>query len=139
MIKQGSKVSIHYKLFVEGNLIDSSQGREPLTYVQGSNQIVPGVEEHLEGMEAGDETRVSIPAEKGYGPRDPEALQTVPMSAFESPEKMSVGTTVQGRSQQGPPFTAVVAKVSKDNITLDFNHPLAGKTLDFEFEVIEVD
>jgi FKBP-type peptidyl-prolyl cis-trans isomerase SlyD len=138
MIKKGSKVSIHYKLKIAGDVIDSSEGREPLTYVQGSKQIIPGVEEHLEGMSAGDETEISIPPEKGYGPRNPEAIQTLPKSAFDSPDKMTVGMTVQGRSQQGQPFNAQVTEVSDDNITLDLNHPLAGKTLDFEFKIVEV-
>jgi FKBP-type peptidyl-prolyl cis-trans isomerase 2 len=138
MIKTGSKVSIHYKLSIHGDLFDSSEGREPLTYVHGSKQIVTGLEEALDGMEAGEETRVSVPAEKAYGPHNPEAVQTFPKSAFESPEKMSVGTTIQGRSRQGQRFTAVVTQISKENVTLDLNHPLAGKTLDFEVQVVEV-
>jgi FKBP-type peptidyl-prolyl cis-trans isomerase SlyD len=138
MIKTGSKVSIHYKLSVEGNVVDSSEGRDPLTYVQGSDQIILGLEDHLEGMNAGDQTKVSIPAEKAYGTHDPEAVHDFPKDAFESPEKISVGMTVQGTSQQGQPFSAVVTKVSDDEVTLDLNHPLAGKTLEFEVSVVDV-
>jgi len=138
MIKAGSKVSIHYKLSVDGALIDSSEDREPLKYTQGSEEIFPGVEEHLEGMQVGDQTKLSVPPEKGFGPRDPEAVHVVPKNVFDSPENIKVGMAVQGQGEKGKAFNAVVAKVSTDNITLDLNHPLAGKTLDFEFRVVEV-
>jgi FKBP-type peptidyl-prolyl cis-trans isomerase 2 len=138
MIKSGSKVSIHYRLSVDGALIDSSEEREPLTYVQGAEQIFPGVEEHLEGMGVGEETKLSIPAEEGYGPRDPEAVRMVPKSAFDDPEKLKVGMAVQGQAQEGKSFNAIVTAVSAEEVTLDLNHPLAGKTLDFELKVVEV-
>jgi FKBP-type peptidyl-prolyl cis-trans isomerase 2 len=138
MIKTGSNVSIHYTLSVAGRVVDSSQERGPLTFVHGSKQIIVGLEEHLEGMQAGDETKVSIPAEKAYGPRDPGAVHMFAKDAFESPEKLSVGMTVQGETQHGQQFTGVVSEVSDNDITLDFNHPLSGKTLDFEIKVVEV-
>jgi FKBP-type peptidyl-prolyl cis-trans isomerase SlyD len=138
MIKLGSKVSIHYKLSVEGALVDSSEDREPLTYTQGSEEMFAEVEKHLEGMNVGDETELSIPPEKGYGPHDPEAVHIVPRNAFDNPEVIKVGMAVQGQGEQGNSFNAIVAEVSTDAITLDFNHPLAGKILDFEFKVVGV-
>jgi FKBP-type peptidyl-prolyl cis-trans isomerase 2 len=138
MIKPGSKVSIHYKLSVEGAVVDSSEGREPLTYTQGSEEMFSEVAEHLEGMKTGDETNLSVPPEKAYGPRDPEAVHTVPKSSFDNSEEIKVGMTVQTQGQRGHELNALVAEVSANEITLDFNHPLAGKTLDFEFKVVAV-
>lgn len=138
MIKPGSKVSVHYKLSVEGVLIDSSEDREPLTYTQGSAEMFPEVEEHLEGMQAGDETKLSVPPDKGYGPHDPKAVHVVPKSVFDTPEKITVGMAVQSQTREGQPFNAIVTEIAEEEVTLDLNHPLAGKTLDFELKVVDV-
>jgi FKBP-type peptidyl-prolyl cis-trans isomerase SlyD len=89
-------------------------------------------------MEVGDETKLSVPPESAYGLRDPEAVQIVPKSSFDNAETIEVGMVVQGEGQQGRPFHATVTEISPENVTLDFNHPLAGKTLDFELRVVEV-
>ncbi len=138
MIKPGSKVVIHYKLSVEGALVDSSEDREPLTYTQGSEEMFREVESHLEGMKVGDETELSVPPEKAYGRHDPKAVQVLSKSVFDNPEKIAVGMVVQSQGQKGRPFNAIVTEVSADEVTLDLNHPLAGKTLDFVFKVVDV-
>ncbi|UCF37374.1 MAG: peptidylprolyl isomerase [Acidobacteriota bacterium] len=138
MIENGSKVTIHYKLTVEGTMVDSSEDRGPLTYTQGENQIVPGLEEHLSGLEAGVKTSVVVPPEKGYGVRNPEAVQAIPKGAFEDVGKIAEGMVIQGDAGQGQRFSAVVSEISESSVTLDMNHPLAGKTLEFEVEVVNV-
>lgn len=138
MIKKGSKVSIHYVLKVEEEVVDSSEGREPLSYVQGSSQIIPGLEKELEGLKPGDKKSVDVPAENAYGKHDPEAIQTVPKKVFKEPDVLKVGHIVTG-SAQGHEFQAVVVAIDKDNVTLDLNHPLAGKKLHFDVEIVSVE
>lgn len=138
MIQEGSNVKIHYKLMVDGELVDTSQGGEPLAYVQGAGQIVPGLEEHLAELSQGAESTVEVPPEKGFGVKDPQAVQTVPRSSFEDPESLKTGMLVQGQTGDGKTFNATVSEISDSEVTLDLNHPLAGKTLEFQVEIVEV-
>jgi FKBP-type peptidyl-prolyl cis-trans isomerase SlyD len=138
MITKGSKVSIHYSLTVEGQVVDSSEGKEPLTFVQGTGQIIPGLDKEIVGLKAGDKKTVVVAPELGYGPRNPDALQKVPPDAFQNSDKIKAGDVVQG-NVQGKQFQAVVASIDKDAVTLDLNHPLAGKTLNFEIEIVKVE
>jgi len=138
MIKDGSKVSIHYTLTVEGEVVDSSQGREPLNYKQGSGQIIPGLENQLVGLKQGEKKSVDIVPEDAYGPHQSEAVQTVPRQAFEDSKHLKVGDLVNGEFQDQT-FQATITAVSDEEIILDMNHPLAGKTLHFDIEVITVE
>ena len=137
MIQKGSQVSIHYTLTVDGKVIDSSVGKQPLTYVQGSGQIIPGLDEEMLGMKAGMKKHVKVPPEKGYGLVDPEAIQKVPKSSFQDAKALKVGMTVNGQSGDHP-MQAKVTAISSKYVTLNLNHPLAGKTLNFDVEVVEV-
>jgi FKBP-type peptidyl-prolyl cis-trans isomerase 2 len=137
-IQNGSKVSIHYKLSVEGKTVETSAGKEPLSYVQGSGQILPGLEKQLEGLDAGDKKQVTVTSEEGYGQRSPEAIKKVPRSAFAESDKLEVGATVQGQAGDQT-FSAVISEISDEEVTLDLNHPLAGKTLEFDIEVVGVE
>ena len=137
MIENGSRVKIHYILTVDDEVVDSSEGRQPLEYVQGSGQIIPGLEEKLAGLGTGDKREVDIQPEKGYGQRDPDGLQKVPRSAFRNADEIKIGDSVSGRRGEDT-FQARVAGVTDDDVTLDLNHPLAGKTLHFEVEVVDV-
>jgi len=137
VIGQGSTVKFHYTLKVEGAVVDSSANREPLTYVHGSGKIVPGLESEMLGLKKGDKKNVSVSPEKGYGMSDPKAIQKVPKSAFKNTKELKVGSQVSGQSG-GRNFQAKIEAIGKTDITLNFNHPLAGKTLNFDIEVIEV-
>jgi FKBP-type peptidyl-prolyl cis-trans isomerase SlyD len=136
-IKDGSKVSFHYTLKVDGQVADSSDGREPFQYVHGEKGIVPGLESELEGLEVGDKRDIVVQPEDGYGPADPNALQRVPKSAFGDIGSMNVGDLVNGETPQGS-FQARVHEITDDHVTLDLNHPLAGRTLEFQVEIMEV-
>jgi FKBP-type peptidyl-prolyl cis-trans isomerase 2 len=137
VIKNGSKVTVHYILRVDGKEIQSTAGRGPVSYVQGSGQILPGLERALEGLREGDEKTVKLPPDEGYGHRDPQALREVPRSHFKDPEEIQIGKHVAGETENGR-FDAIIADVKPEVVTLDMNHPLAGKTLEFQLAVTEV-
>lgn len=136
MIHKGSTVKIHYTLTVDGRVVDSSLGHEPLTYVQGASQIISGLEEQLEGLEPGTKKQVTVAPEKAYGVPDDNAVYRVPRSAFKPGEELKVGDVVSGQVG-GRDFQAVVDSIEPEEVTLNLNHPLAGKTLHFDVEVVE--
>ncbi len=136
-IHNGSKVSIHYTLKVDGQIVDTSRGKEPFTYVQGEGQMIPGLERNLEGLGAGDQKFIAVEPQEGYGERNSEAVQTVPRSAFKDAE-LHVGDIVQGQAG-GEDFQACIIELAGDEVKLDLNHPLAGKTLNFDVEVVSVE
>lgn len=137
-VQEGSKVSIHYTLTVDGNVVDSSKSGEPLRYVQGEGQIIPGLEKELSGMKKGDKKEVKISPAEGYGERNENAVQKVGKKMFKEASELKVGGVVRGESG-GNPFQAVITALEGDEVTLDFNHPLAGKTLHFDVEVMQVE
>ncbi len=138
LISDKKVASIHYTLTNdEGDTIDSSQGAEPLTYLQGSGNVIPGLENALAGKQAGDTLEVSIAPEDGYGPVQPELVQQVPRDAFDGVEQVAVGMRFEAQTATGP-ISVVVAAVEGDQVTVDGNHPLAGKNLNFAVEVVEV-
>jgi len=137
MIKDGSTVKIHYILTVEGVILDQSGEGEPLTYIQGSGQIIPGLESQLTGLKMGERKEVTVPPDQGYGTIDPNAYQKVAKTAFQNAPQLKVGDVVTGQLGENQ-FQAIVSNIGADDITLDFNHPLAGKTLRFSIEVVEI-
>lgn len=138
MITAGSKVKIHYTLKVENEIIDSSAGRDPLEYQQGQGMLVPGVEAGLEGAKPGDKKKLTIPAKDGYGEADPAMVITAPREAFAQMPDLKVGATVRASGPEGE-FRAIVVEIAEAEVKLDLNHPLAGKTLDFDIEVVAVE
>lgn len=138
MIADGSNVTFHYTLTVDGIVVDSSSGKDPLGYQQGSGQIIPGLERELVGLQAGDHTDVVVTPQDGYGAHDEEAVQTLPRTSFDNADELSVGDAING-TFEGDQFRAVVAAIEADTITIDLNHPLAGKTLYFGVDIVSVD
>ncbi len=128
---------MHYTLTVDGKIVDSSVGKSPLLYTQGAKQIIPGLEEKLAGLKAGDKTQVRVSPEKGYGKMNPEAVQRVPRAALKDIKGLKVGSVVTGQSGNRP-VQAKVRAIAKETVTLDMNHPLAGKTLNFDVEIVAV-
>ena len=137
MIAAGSKVSIHYTLTVDGAVVDSSSGREPLEYVQGEGMLVPGIEAGLAGATAGEKRHVHVEPAQGYGELHPELLIKAPRQALAHLPDLAVGAVVQGEGPDGP-FRAVVRELTETEVGLDLNHPLAGKVLEFDVEVVSV-
>ncbi len=138
MISKNKVVSIHYALTDEGgNVIDSSKGREPFAFIYGSGMIVAGLEEALSSKLIGSKLQVKVPAEKGYGPRDESLVQVISRDQF--PPEAEVREGDQFQAQHGHHMQVVtVMKISGTEITIDANHPLAGVTLNFDVEVIDV-
>ena len=131
-------VSIDYTLTDEqGNVLDSSRGRGPLSYLHGSGHIIPGLESALEGKAAGEALKVTVAPADAYGEHDPEMVQPVPRDRFPQGAELEVGTQFQAQTPAGPRVVTVV-EVQDDAVTVDANHPLAGKTLNFDVQVVSV-
>lgn len=132
-------VSIHYTLTNDaGEVLDSSEGREPLGYLQGAGNIIPGLEKALAGKSAGEKMKVSVTPAEGYGLRDESQVQVVPRAAFGGDPGLEPGMQFQARNPQGYVQVVTIVKVEGDDITLDGNHPLAGETLHFDVEIVEI-
>lgn len=125
---KGNVVTIRYTLHVENELIDQGE----LDYLHGYRNIVTGLEEALEGKAAGDRVVVSVPPEKGYGLYDPEGVQVVDRAAFPKDAELVEGAMFYAEDAQGNPMPFTVLNVDGQDVTIDFNHALAGKTLDFD-------
>lgn len=137
-IAKNIAVQIHYTLKNDaGEVLDSSEGAEPLAYLQGNGNLIPGLEKALEGKRVGDAVNVSIQPADGYGVRDESLIQNVPRSAFEGIPKIEVGMQFQADSNHGP-RTVTVTKVADDTVTVDGNHPLADQTLHFAVQIVDV-
>ena len=131
MIKEGSKAKFDYTLTVDGKVADTSAGRGPLEYTHGAGMIIPGLEKELLGMKVGDKKTVTVKPEEGYGLVLQEAIKRVPKEAISNANELKVGDMV-GASNGGHTFRALVKEIVEKEITLDFNHPLAGKELVFD-------
>jgi len=138
-IAEGHVVTVHYRLTLDdGSIADESFGGEPLVYLHGKHNIVPGLERQLAGKAAGDKCDISVPPAEGYGDYDPTLDQTVPRSAFPADAQLSVGIAFQAQDQRGQPVTLWIRHIEGDQITVSPNHPMAGQTLNFAIEVLEV-
>lgn len=131
-------VTMDYTLTDEqGDVLDTSEGRGPLAYIHGIGSLIPGLEAELEGRSAGDEISVTVSPEQGYGVRDESLMQTLSREQFQGVEDLEVGMQFRAQSDSGERVVTVVG-VEGDEITVDGNHPLAGMTLSFEAQVLEV-
>lgn len=131
---------MHYTLKNDqGNVIDSSQGRNPLAYIQGIGNLIPGLEKELEGKETGAKVSAVIAPINAYGEKQDNLVQKVPKSGFqgESDEELEVGMQVQVNTNSETSI-ATVTDISGDDVTLDLNHPLAGVTLHFDIEIMDI-
>ena len=137
-IKENSVVNIHYTLTNDaGEVLDSSSGKEPLMYMHGHNNLIPGLEDQLAGKKAGDKFNADVEAEDAYGLHHEEAIQQIPLSALANIPNLEVGMQLQASTDQGP-VAVRVAEINDDHVVLDGNHPLAGERLHFAVEVVSV-
>ncbi|GGO86857.1 peptidyl-prolyl cis-trans isomerase [Marinobacterium nitratireducens] len=132
-------VSFHYRLFDEdGELIDDTHGGEPLPYLHGKANIIAGLEQAMDGHEAGETLRVKVPPQLGYGLYDDDKVRTLEPSFFEPLGGAEIGKYCQLEDDQGKLELAQVVEVSDEGVTVDSNHPYAGRSLNFEIEIVEV-
>jgi FKBP-type peptidyl-prolyl cis-trans isomerase SlyD len=133
-ISKHKVAAIHYTLTDDsGNVLDSSVGSEPLYYLHGEGNLIPGMEEGLEGHSAGDKVTIDVTPEKGYGRRNPTLIEEVPKQAFGN-QRIAVG--MQFETNEGELIT--ITNVSTDTVTVDANHPLADQNLHFDVQVLDV-
>jgi len=139
IIENGSAVTIDYTMTLDnGDVIDSTKDTDPLFYTQGDGEILMGLEKVLLGLEKGGSLDVAIPPAEGFGESDPEAFIEIPKSDI-PPEAMEKGMELQGEGPQGQSITGTIVELKENTVIVDFNHPLAGKTLHFSVTIVNVE
>lgn len=139
LISHGSVVSFHYTLTDDdGDVIDSSEGREPLAYLHGFGNIVPGLERQLEGLSIGDALDAVVPPGEGYGEVNPAGIQKAPRAAFPPDAELQPGMQVAAQGPGGQWIPLWIREVHEDFVIIDRNHPLAGVTLHFAVQIVSV-
>ncbi len=132
-------VSMHYKLTdTDGNVLDSSEGTEPLAYLHGAGNIIPGLEKALVGKVQGDSLQVEVAPEEAYGELAPELIQVVDKAAFQGAESVDAGMMFETQAPDGSVQRITVKQVEGDEVTIDANHPLAGMHLTFSVDIVDV-
>lgn len=137
-VAEGNSVKVNYTLKVDGEVVDTSSANEPFEFKAGSHQLIPGFEKAVMGMKVGEKKSFSVNPEEGYGSVNPEALRDVPISQLPPDIVPAAGMILYAQGANGQRLAVKVVEVKKDVVVMDFNHPLAGKTLNFDVEVIEI-
>lgn len=130
-------VKVHYKgTLDDGTVFDSSEGRDPIAFVEGSHQVIPGFENAVAKMQPGDKVSIHLEPAEAYGERDERLVQAIPVDSIPNADRLPVGKTVYFRNPAGYPMPALVEKIEDGKVYLDFNHNLAGKALNFDLELV---
>ena len=138
-VKNGDKVKIHYTgKLKDGSIFDSSEGREPLEFTVGGNMVVPGFENGVIGMKKGENKTISISPEEAYGEHNAEKVSVVERTQLPKDMEPEVGMALQATAQDGSVVPVAITEVNEETITVDANHPLAGKELMFDLELVEI-
>jgi peptidylprolyl isomerase len=138
-IEKGNVVKIHYDAKIGEQIIDSSRNKDPLEFKVGDGHVLQGLDEAVVGLNSGEKKTIIVPPEKGYGERKEGLIQKMPRDISKEPSKgIEVGNIVRYKTDQGTLNFATITKVEDDNITLDLNHPLAGQTLTFDLEIMDI-
>lgn len=139
VVGAAKKIKFHYKLSVDGQQVESSEGREPLEYTHGSGQIIPGLEKEMAGLKVGDSKKVTVTPKDGYGEVLEEGFREVPKTSFPADFKFEPNLVVEMQTEDGQTIPAVIWEVKDEVVKLNFNHPLAGKTLEFDVTIVSVE
>lgn len=136
--KSGDKVKVHYTgKLADGKVFDTSREGDPLEFTLGANQVIPGFEEAIEGLEKGEKTEITLKPDDAYGERRDDLILEVPPTAFKE-QKPEIGQIYEMTFQDSQPTPVLVTDVKEETVTLDANHPLAGKSLIFDIELVEI-
>jgi FKBP-type peptidyl-prolyl cis-trans isomerase SlyD len=137
-VSDGKQVSLEYTMKLDDqSVVDSNVGREPLKVTQGKHELVPGLEKALEGMAAGEKKKITVTPTDAYGTVDPKAFQEVDRKMVPS-DAQKVGMQLEGTTTDGRKVFPRISEVKNETVVLDFNHPLAGKTLHFDVKVLDI-
>lgn len=128
-------VNLEYTLTVDGEVVDSSEEDGPIDFIQGRGNIIPGLEKALDGMKLGESKKVTVPAKEAYGDFDPEAYEEIDLADFPEEIPLEVGVELAVEDEDGQATSAVIEEVGETTVTLNFNHPLAGKDLEFDVKI----
>jgi len=137
-VQEGSTIKVNYTLTVDGKVFDTSKGRQPLEFKVGSHQVIPGFEKAVIGMKVGEKKSFTVKPEEGYGPINPDAVQSVPRKQLPSDITPKAGMTLYAKGKDNHPVPVRIKEVKDDVVVMDFNHPLAGKTLHFDIEIADI-
>ncbi len=138
IVSEGKVVKVNYTLTVDGKVVDTSKGRGPLVVAIGKHQVIPGFEKGLMGMKVGQKKSFTVSPKDGYGEVNPKAIVEIPKSKLPAGVKITPGMTLYGRGPSGQPVPVKVVKVKKDTAVVDLNNPMAGKTLNFAVQVMDI-
>lgn len=138
VVEKGKSVKVHYTLKVGGEVVDSSTQGQPLEFEVGSSQVISGFENALMGMKTGDKKSFQVNPDEGYGQTNPEAMQEVPRDKLPPDITPEAGMTLYARDASGQVMQVRISEVKKEVVVMDFNHPLAGKILNFDVEIVEI-
>lgn len=137
--KQGDTVKVHYTGKLDsGEVFDTTSNGDPIEFTLGEGRIIPGFENAVAGMAEGENKTVTVEPEEAYGPRQEDRMLEIPRNEMPEHIQPEVGQSLQIRHQNGESFVVAVSEVKEDTVTLDANHPLAGQSLTFEIELVEV-
>jgi FKBP-type peptidyl-prolyl cis-trans isomerase 2 len=137
-VGEGSSIKVHYTLTVDGKEVDSSRDGKPLEVTVGQRQVIPGFEKALVGMKPGDRKSFTVDPEEGYGPLNPDAIQEVPREQLPADLDVQPGMVLYAKGPEGQAIPVQVMEVKGETVVMSFNHPLAGKTLHFDIELVEI-
>ncbi len=139
VVAKGSKVSVEYTgSFDDGTVFDTSEGKAPITFVTGNSEVIKGFDEAVVGMKKGEVKKITITPQEGYGDRDEKLRQQVPRSVFPQEMKLEKGMGFSFKTPQGQVIHATITEANSESVTVDMNHPLAGRNLVFDLKVVDV-
>ncbi|MDB4349509.1 peptidylprolyl isomerase [Omnitrophica bacterium] len=137
-IQKGSKVSFDYTLVINGQVFDSSEGKEPFSYTHGEGNIIRGLSRQLEGMSVGEEKQIMVKPQDAYGEIDPTAFKEISKSQLPKDVSLQVNMILEMRTQDDTMIPVRISEIKKEGIVIDLNHPLAGKTLLFQVKIVSI-
>ncbi len=139
-VKKGDKVKVHYHgKLTSGETFDSSEGREPLEFEVGSGMVIKGFDDGVTGMSVGEKKTINIPVDEAYGPKNDEMMIDMPKDRFPEDMQLEIGLPLVMSDPNGQQFQVVVVAINEDAVVLDGNHPLAGKDLIFDLELVGIE
>ena len=139
VVAKGSKVSVDYTgSFDDGTVFDTSEGKEPISFTVGNGQVIKGFDDAVVGMKNGEQKKIKITPTEGYGERDEKLQQQVPRSVFPQEMKLEKGMGFSFKTPQGQVIHATITEANSETVTVDMNHPLAGKNLLFELKEVDI-